>query len=96
MLSPLLGSVYLHYVLDRWFELKVEPGLRGQATLIRYADDLQHCGTPRQRGIAEFSPTVPECTREVSATTYPVNNRVEVWAEPVWLQELEAEPPYSQ
>jgi len=40
VLSPLLGNVYLHYVIDRWFELKMKPGLRGQATLIRYADDF--------------------------------------------------------
>jgi len=39
-LSPLLGNVYLHYVLDAWFEKDVRPQLRGRATLIRYADDL--------------------------------------------------------
>lgn len=38
-LSPLLGNLYLHYVLDLWFERKVKPGLRGNAQLIRYADD---------------------------------------------------------
>jgi len=40
VLSPLLGNVYLHYVLDRWFELRMKQRLRGQATLIRYADDF--------------------------------------------------------
>jgi len=40
VLSPLLGNVYLHYVLDLWFEQEVKPGLRGRATLIRYADDF--------------------------------------------------------
>jgi hypothetical protein len=39
VLSPLIGNVYLHYVLDRWFETEVKPRLRGKATLIRYADD---------------------------------------------------------
>lgn len=39
-LSPLLGNVYLHYVLDVWFERVVRPLLRGRATLIRYADDF--------------------------------------------------------
>ena len=39
-LSPLLGNVYLHYVLDLWFERDVRPRLRGRATLIRYADDF--------------------------------------------------------
>ncbi len=40
VLSPMLGNVYLHYVLDVWFECEVKPRLRGAATLIRYADDL--------------------------------------------------------
>ncbi len=35
VLSPLLGNVSLHYVLDRWFETEVKPRLRGKATLIR-------------------------------------------------------------
>ena len=40
MLSPLLGNVYLHYVLDLWFEREVKPRLRGEAHLVRYADDF--------------------------------------------------------
>lgn len=39
-LSPLLGNIYLHYVLDLWFEREVKPRLAGKATLVRYADDL--------------------------------------------------------
>jgi group II intron reverse transcriptase/maturase len=40
VLSPLLGNIYLHYVLDVWFEREVKPRLRGHARLIRYADDF--------------------------------------------------------
>ena len=40
VLSPLLGNVYLHYALDHWFQGRVKPRLRGQATLVRYADDF--------------------------------------------------------
>ena len=40
ILSPLLGNVYLHHVLDLWFEHEVKPRLVGRATLVRYADDL--------------------------------------------------------
>ena len=43
VLSPLLGNVYLHYVLDRWFETEVKPRLRGKTILMRYCD-----GTPVQ------------------------------------------------
>lgn len=40
IISPLLGNVYLHYVLDEWFEDVVKPRLTGHARLIRYADDF--------------------------------------------------------
>jgi len=39
-LSPLLANVYLHYVLDQWFEQDVRPRLHGEAYIIRYADDF--------------------------------------------------------
>lgn len=40
VISPLLANVYLHEVLDRWFEREVRPRLLGRAHLIRYADDF--------------------------------------------------------
>jgi RNA-directed DNA polymerase len=40
ILSPLLGNVYLHHVLDLWFEREIKPRLVGRAVLVRYADDL--------------------------------------------------------
>jgi RNA-directed DNA polymerase len=40
VISPLLANVYLHYVLDVWFEQEVKPRLRGHAFLVRYADDF--------------------------------------------------------
>lgn len=39
-LSPLLANVYLHYVLDQWFERDVKPRMEGESSLIRYADDF--------------------------------------------------------
>lgn len=39
VISPLLANIFLHYVLDEWFEQEIKPRLKGQAVLIRYADD---------------------------------------------------------
>ena len=39
-LSPLLANIYLHYVLDLWFEKRVKKELEGYAELIRYADQI--------------------------------------------------------
>lgn len=40
IVSPVLSNIYLHYVLDIWFEKIFKPGCRGQAMLVRYADDF--------------------------------------------------------
>lgn len=40
LISPVLANVYLHYVLDLWFEKAVKPKLRGEAYYVRYADDI--------------------------------------------------------
>jgi hypothetical protein len=42
-ISPLLANIYLHYVLDKWFEEVVKPRLKGEAYEIRFADDAILC-----------------------------------------------------
>jgi len=39
VISPLLANLFLHEVLDKWFEEEVKPRLAGRAVLIRFADD---------------------------------------------------------
>ncbi|RPJ53036.1 MAG: group II intron reverse transcriptase/maturase [Acidobacteria bacterium] len=43
VISPLLANIYLHYVLDEWFEKEVKPRLKGEAYEVRYADDFILC-----------------------------------------------------
>lgn len=40
LISPVLANVYLHYVLDLFFEEYIKPRLKGEAYLVRYADDF--------------------------------------------------------
>jgi len=40
VISPILANVYLHSVLDVWFEDVVKPRLRGRVFLVRFADDF--------------------------------------------------------
>ena len=39
VVSPIIANIYLHGVLDEWFEQEVKPRLRGQGFLVRFADD---------------------------------------------------------
>ena len=43
IISPILANVYLHYVLDLWFEKAVRKHCKGQAYIVRYADDFVCC-----------------------------------------------------
>ena len=36
----MLSNIFLHHVLDKWFEDVVRPRMRGKATLVRFADDF--------------------------------------------------------
>jgi group II intron reverse transcriptase/maturase len=41
--SPVMANVYLHYVLDMWFDVRVKKASRGVAEIVRYADDFICC-----------------------------------------------------
>jgi RNA-directed DNA polymerase len=43
LVSPALANIYLHYVLDVWFEKRFAKPCRGRAYLVRYADDFVAC-----------------------------------------------------
>jgi group II intron reverse transcriptase/maturase len=53
IVSPILANVYLHYVLDLWFQKVVKKHCRGEACLIRYADDFV-CGFQYQKDAERF------------------------------------------
>jgi group II intron reverse transcriptase/maturase len=40
VISPMLANIFLHHVLDEWFEHKVRPRLKGRCFIIRFADDF--------------------------------------------------------
>ncbi|MBN6742889.1 group II intron reverse transcriptase/maturase [Acidithiobacillus sp. MC6.1] len=43
LVSPVLANIYLHYVLDIWFEKRYAKSCGGAAHLVRYADDFVAC-----------------------------------------------------
>lgn len=42
-ISPVLANIYLHYVLDLWFERRFKRTCEGEAYLVRFADDYVVC-----------------------------------------------------
>ena len=43
VVSPVLANIYLHYALDLWFEIVVKRQCKGQAEIVRFADDFVCC-----------------------------------------------------
>lgn len=43
VISPILANIYLHYVIDLWFKIKIQRNCTGGAYIVRYADDFVCC-----------------------------------------------------
>jgi len=74
-LSPILGNIYLHHVLDMWFEQEVKPRLRGRAYLIRYADDFL-IGFEQQQDAMRVMEVLPKRMGKYGLTLHPDKTRV--------------------
>jgi len=84
-LSPILSNIFLHYVLDLWFEKKVKPQTRGACHLVRYADDFicmmqyagdaEHIDQALRERFAKFDLELhPKKTRVISFGRYERQN----------------------
>ncbi len=63
VISPVLANIYLHYVLDLWFEKRVKKYCKGMSYICRYADDFV-CAFQYRQEAMQFYQTVGERVRE--------------------------------
>jgi RNA-directed DNA polymerase len=75
VISPLLANMFLHYVLDEWFEKEVRPCLKGKAFLIRYADDFV-IGTAREDDARRIMDVLPKRMSKYGLTVHPEKTRL--------------------
>jgi len=75
VISPMLSNVFLHYVLDHWFEHEVKPRLRRGAYLIRYADDLV-IGFRDDRDAQRVMDVVPKRFGKYGLTVHPTKTKL--------------------
>lgn len=75
VVSPLLSNVFLHYVLDLWFERDVIPRLRDRAFLIRYADDVV-IGFRDGRDAQRVLEVLPKRLGRYGLTVHPTKSRL--------------------
>ena len=75
VVSPMLSNVFLHYVLDEWFEREVQPRLRGRSFLIRYADDFV-MGFCREDDARRVMDVLPKRFEKYGLTIHPEKTRL--------------------
>jgi group II intron reverse transcriptase/maturase len=75
VISPALSNVYLHYVLDVWFERVVKPRMQGQAFLIRFADDFA-MGFASEQDAHRVLEVLPRRFGRFGLTLHPTKTRL--------------------
>lgn len=75
VVSPMLANIYLHEVLDVWFEREVKPRLGGSAQLIRYADDFVIV-FERERDAVRVMDVLPKRFGKYGLTLHPDKTRL--------------------
>jgi len=75
VISPLLANIFLHEVLDVWFERDIKPRLKGQAVLIRYADDAV-LGFSREEDARRVLAVLPKRFARYGLSLHPDKTRL--------------------
>jgi RNA-directed DNA polymerase len=75
VISPLLANIYLHEVLDTWWVQTVQPRLRGQAFMVRYADDFVMVFSER-RDAERILEVLPKRFERFGLTMHPEKTRM--------------------
>lgn len=75
IISPTLANIYLHYVLDLWFEKKLKLTLKGYAGMVRYADDFV-IGCQYQEDAMQIVQTIKDRFAKFSLTLAEDKTRV--------------------
>jgi RNA-directed DNA polymerase len=82
VVSPCLSNVFLHYVLDDWFEREVQPRLKGRSFLIRYADDFV-MGFSCEEDARRVRDVLPKRFEKYGLTIHPEKTRLVPFERPV-------------
>lgn len=75
VVSPLLANIYLHEVLDQWFEAEVQPRLAGRAFMVRYADDFV-IGFTSEADARRLMAVLPKRFGKYGLTLHPEKTRL--------------------
>ena len=92
VISPLLANIYLHHVLDEWFEQEVKPRLTGRAFLIRFADDFVMVFT-HEADARRVLDVLPKRFAKFGLTLHPTKTRLVPFRSPACREVREGHTP---
>jgi RNA-directed DNA polymerase len=75
VISPLLANMFLHYVLDEWFEETIKLRLKGKSFLVRYADDFI-IGFESEDDALRVMKVLPKRFNRYGLTIHPVKTKL--------------------
>jgi len=75
VISPLLSNIYLHHVMDVWFETVVKPHMTGKVFMVRFADDLVVGFSDKQDAI-RIMEVLPKRFGKFGLTLHPEKTRL--------------------
>ena len=81
VISPMLSNIFLHTVLDEWFEREVKPCMRGRCFMIRFADDFV-IGFEREDDARRMMDVLPKRFARFGLTVHPDKTRLVPFGRP--------------
>jgi RNA-directed DNA polymerase len=81
VVSPMLANIFLHEVLDAWFEREVKPRMKGRCFLIRFADDFV-IGCERENDARRIMAVLPKRFARFGLTIHPQKTRLVAFRKP--------------
>src|ERR1700681_1673699 len=81
VISPLLANIYLHEVLDEWFERDVKPRMKGRVFLIRFADDFV-IGCEQEADARTIMAVLPKRFARYRLTIHPEKTKLVQFGKP--------------
>jgi group II intron reverse transcriptase/maturase len=81
VISPLLSNIYLHYIMDVWFETTVKPRMKAKVFMVRFADDLI-VGFKNEQDARQVLEVLPKRFGKYGLTVHPEKTRLVAFNRP--------------
>jgi group II intron reverse transcriptase/maturase len=82
-ISPMLANIFLHEVLDEWFQKEVRPRMKGNCFLVRYADDAVMGFSVKGEAERVFK-VLPKRFERYGLSIHPEKSRLVQFSRPYW------------